>query len=85
MYHVVRRGGDAIHFLKEPLNVGDEVIQKINWNRRLDHMQQHSGDFLFLTIIIREGVILTYWTPFMSLYTPLPLFVEVPSLFLNFF
>jgi misacylated tRNA(Ala) deacylase len=42
---VNRRGLEAIHFVKTPLEIGKTVKQKINWERRLDHMQQHSGKF----------------------------------------
>jgi alanyl-tRNA synthetase len=34
-----------IHFLTQPLKVG-EVIGRINWDRRFDHMQQHTGQHL---------------------------------------
>lgn len=40
---VRRQGGDAIHFVTSPLPVGEDVKQTVEWNRRFDHMQQHSG------------------------------------------
>lgn len=40
---VVRKGSKAIHFVKTPVEVNTNALQKINWERRLDHMQQHSG------------------------------------------
>lgn len=40
---VLRKGDEALHFTQQPLEVGTDVVQKINWNRRFDHMQQHSG------------------------------------------
>lgn len=40
---VIRKGNEAVMHTPKPLNVGEEVTQKVNWVRRLDHMQQHSG------------------------------------------
>ncbi|KAK9730161.1 Threonyl and Alanyl tRNA synthetase second additional domain [Popillia japonica] len=54
VYQVVRRGALAVHLTEEPLNIGDKVVQKIDWDRRLDHMQQHSGQHLITAIIDRE-------------------------------
>ncbi|GJQ77226.1 hypothetical protein Trydic_g14895 [Trypoxylus dichotomus] len=54
VHQVVRKGAQAIHLLEEPLSVGDEVVQRIDWDRRLDHMQQHSGQHLITAIIDRE-------------------------------
>lgn len=41
---VTRQGPDAIHFLSSLLEVGQEVHVKVDWERRFDHMQQHSGE-----------------------------------------
>ncbi len=43
MGRVLRRGTAALHFMKEPLEVGSSVDVEIDWERRFDHMQQHSG------------------------------------------
>ena len=43
---VLRKGDEALHFTQKPVEVGTDVVQKINWVRRFDHMQQHSGIFL---------------------------------------
>ena len=40
---VSRRGAEAVHFVEKELKVGEEVVIKIDWERRWDHMQQHSG------------------------------------------
>ncbi|KAJ0178089.1 hypothetical protein K1T71_005912 [Dendrolimus kikuchii] len=48
---VLRKGDEAIHFTKEPLEPGTVVEQKINWNRRFDHMQQHSGQHLLSAVL----------------------------------
>lgn len=47
--NVIRKGPDAIHYIEDAenfLKVGDEVKQVVNWTRRHDHMQQHSGQHL---------------------------------------
>lgn len=42
-------GPDAIHFIEVsdevPLKVGDKVVQVVDWERRHDNMQQHSGTY----------------------------------------
>lgn len=45
---VVRKGSQAIHrvLADAPLNPGQACIQRIDWERRQDHMQQHSGQHL---------------------------------------
>ena len=40
---VIRKGGDAIHYFPAPLDPGTEVELHVDWCRRWDHMQQHSG------------------------------------------
>jgi misacylated tRNA(Ala) deacylase len=55
---VIRKGAEAIHFvepsLKVPLKVGDEVKQVVDWERRHDHMQQHSGQHLISALFEKE-------------------------------
>lgn len=41
---VVRQGSEALHFVSSPLEEGQEVHLKVDWERRFDHMQQHSGE-----------------------------------------
>ena len=40
---VYRRGTVAVHFLAGELQPGSVVRQSLDWNRRFDNMQQHSG------------------------------------------
>jgi len=40
---VRRRGKSAIHYVAAPLDVDSEVRVTVDWARRWDHMQQHSG------------------------------------------
>lgn len=48
---VIRRGDQAVHVTEQPLQTGEEVRQQINWERRFDHMQQHSGQHLITAVI----------------------------------
>lgn len=45
---VVEDNDEMIHILKEELNekINSRVVGKIDWNRRFDHMQQHSGQHI---------------------------------------
>lgn len=54
MYHVKRKADKAVHFVTDPLEVGETVYQTIDWERRFDHMQQHSGQHLITAIIDKE-------------------------------
>ena len=57
--NVQRRGTEAIHFLSVPLDKGKEVVVKVNWERRFDHMQQHSGQHLITAIAQAECDLIT--------------------------
>jgi len=48
---VIRRGGSAVHFVPEAIPEGTEVELVVDWSRRFDHMQQHSGQHLLSAII----------------------------------
>lgn len=43
---VQEREGELLHFLEEPLPIGSRVKGKIDWERRFDLMQQHSGEHM---------------------------------------
>lgn len=45
---VIRNGDKAIHFLHTdtPIQVGSKIKQVVDWKRRFDHMQQHTGQHL---------------------------------------
>lgn len=40
---VLRKKAQAVHYLDNPLEEGSTVAVELDWNRRIDHMQQHSG------------------------------------------
>lgn len=59
VFSVIRKGPEAIHAIESagdevPLSVGDEVVQTVNWERRHDHMQQHSGQHLISALFEQE-------------------------------
>ena len=43
---VHEKGGEVVHYLEEPLQPGDKVFGKIDWDNRFIHMQEHSGEHL---------------------------------------
>ena len=45
---VKEQGENIIHLCDKPLEVGTEVSGTIDWERRFDHMQQHSGEQLVM-------------------------------------
>jgi alanyl-tRNA synthetase len=46
--------GEVWHLTSKPLVAGTAVHAEIDWERRLDHMQQHSGQHLLSAIFSRE-------------------------------
>ncbi|MGC1293581.1 MAG: DHHA1 domain-containing protein [Alloacidobacterium sp.] len=46
--------GEVWHQTLKPLLTGTEVRGEIDWARRLDHMQQHSGQHLLSAVFARE-------------------------------
>ncbi|XP_053116046.1 putative protein PTGES3L isoform X1 [Hemicordylus capensis] len=47
---VIRQGPDALHFIQTPLEPDTEVRLVLDWDRRFDHMQQHSGQHLITAL-----------------------------------
>jgi len=46
--------GEVWHQTMKPLLAGTEIEGEIDWQRRLDHMQQHSGQHLLSAVFARE-------------------------------
>lgn len=46
--------GTVWHYTRKPLAQGTEVEGEIDWPRRLDHIQQHSGQHLLSAVFTRE-------------------------------
>jgi len=54
---VVEEGEEIIHILKEEIkeDINSEVVGRIDWERRFDHMQQHSGQHIL------SGALMELW------------------------
>ena len=52
--NVQRKGMEVYHLITKPIEPNTEVDMKIDWPRRLDHMQQHTGQHLLTSIVERE-------------------------------
>ncbi len=46
--------GEVWHVIDRPLHEGDEVLCKIDWARRFDHMQQHAGEHMLAGAVYRH-------------------------------
>jgi len=46
--------GQVWHFVRKPLALGAKVEGLIDWQRRFDHMQQHTGQHLLSAVFLRE-------------------------------
>jgi len=51
---VKERGEEIVHLCDQPLGVGETVTGKLDWDRRLDHMQQHTGEHILSGIICQR-------------------------------
>lgn len=46
--------GEVWHYTRKPLLAGTLVTGEIDWERRMDHIQQHSGQHLLSAVFLRE-------------------------------
>ena len=46
--------GEVWHFIRKPLTEGTEITGKIDFDRRTDHEQQHSGQHLLSAVFLRD-------------------------------
>lgn len=51
----------AVHLTEEPIEKGSEVLLKVDWERRLDHMQQHTGQHLLSAILDKRNLETLGW------------------------
>ena len=51
---VKEQGEEIIHLCDAPLEIGSTVAGSIDWERRFDHMQQHSGEHLVMGQIYQK-------------------------------
>jgi alanyl-tRNA synthetase len=47
------KDGQVLHYTAEPLEIGTSVTGTINWDRRFDLMQQHSGEHMVSGVVNR--------------------------------
>lgn len=48
---VHEKNGELLHYTDRPLECGTEIFGRINWERRFDLMQQHSGEHIVSGLI----------------------------------
>jgi len=51
---VHEKGGVILHTCRQPLETGKTVTGIIDWERRFDHMQQHSGEHIISGILCAD-------------------------------
>ncbi|XP_057654504.1 alanyl-tRNA editing protein Aarsd1-B [Diorhabda carinulata] len=76
---IVRKEDKAIHFISQPLEIGTSVKQKVDWERRFDHMQQHSGQHLLSAVLEQKfsAETVSWWLGEEDSYVEL----DIPMLF----
>lgn len=60
--HVRRDALTALHRVSEPIEPNVPVTLSIDWKRRFDHMQQHSGQHLISAILDQQNVPTLGWS-----------------------
>lgn len=58
---VERKGASAVHYALSEFPVGSEVTVKVDWQRRFDHMQQHTGKQIVTVWYMLLGVGLSFF------------------------
>jgi alanyl-tRNA synthetase len=51
---VHEKDGVIFHICEKPVEIGDTVTGRIDWVRRFDHMQQHSGEHILSGILCAD-------------------------------
>ena len=49
---VQKKGEKSLYFTKEPVEIGEDFV-RLDWNRRFDFMQQHTGQHLLTALILK--------------------------------
>lgn len=71
-----KENGEVVHVIKNEIPIGQEVKVVVDWERRFDHMQQHTGQHLLTAMVeARFGHHTTSWnlgqeTSYIELDTP---------------
>ncbi len=48
---VYEKDGVVFHICEKPVEIGETVTGQLDWARRFDHMQQHSGEHILSGIL----------------------------------
>ncbi len=59
--YVKRDGLKAVHITSEPVPVGAKVRMNVDWKRRFDHMQQHTGQHLLSAVLDKRNLPTLGW------------------------
>lgn len=59
---VQRKNLRAVHIADKPIEVGTNVTMNLDWRRRLDHMQQHTGQHLLSAVLDRYDLPTLSWS-----------------------
>ena len=51
VFDTQEKDGVILHYTREPLEPGVSVTAEIDWNRRFDYMQQHSGEHMISGLV----------------------------------
>lgn len=54
IYDVKRNGDEIVHYSEQPVEEGTAVHCILNWQRRFDHMQAHSGEHLVSGLVHKK-------------------------------
>ncbi|GGA81403.1 alanyl-tRNA editing protein [Ornithinibacillus halotolerans] len=54
VYDVEEIDGEIRHYIEEPINKEELCVGEINWDRRMDHMQQHAGQHILSAAFAEE-------------------------------
>lgn len=46
VYDVEEVNGEVRHYTEEPVDIQKDIVGEIDWERRFDHMQQHTGQHI---------------------------------------
>ncbi|MDC7224344.1 MAG: alanyl-tRNA editing protein [Spirochaetales bacterium] len=53
--HVAKGQEYPVHYTESPLEPGTDVVCRVDWDRRFDYMQQHTGQHILSSVLLKEG------------------------------
>lgn len=53
--HTAKGEESPIHYIDSPLEPGTDVIGRVDWDRRFDYMQQHTGQHILSAVMLSGG------------------------------